>query len=138
MILYLSLDLEKEKEFYSLLSDIFDFSTLPKSDRFYSTANKSVVGIFKDEVNGLLIRSQHSNGAKSYLYTIENNTGLDVRLMDEKEREIYCPRTRLKALSRFYQSTQLREEDFVNTFVNPNQEHYMTYSALRIGPDRKM
>ena len=138
MILYLSLDLEREIEFYSLLSDIFDFSTLPKNDRFYSVANKSVVGIFKDEVNGLLIRSQHSNGAKSYLYTIENNTGLDERLMNERERGIYYPRIRMKSLSRFFQSTQLREEDFVNTFLDPDQQHHLTYSALRIGPDRKM
>ena len=138
MILYLSLDLEREMEFYSLLSDIFDFSTLPKNDRFYSVANKSVVGIFKDEVNGLLIRSQHSNGAKSYLYTIENNTGLDERLMNERERGIYYPRIRMKSLSRFFQSTQLREEDFVSTFLDPDQQRRLTYSALRIGPDRKM
>ena len=138
LILHLSLDIDQEMEFYTLLKDIFDFSTLPRNDKFYSTANKSVVGIFKDEINGLLIRSQHSNGAKSYLYTIENNTGLNKRLMSEKEREIYYPRMRMKALSRYFQSTRLREEDFEEAFDNPDRERELTYSSLRIGRDRKM
>ena len=138
LILYLCLDIEREMKFYSLLSDIFDFSTLPRNDRFYSTVNKSVVGIFKDEVSGLLIRSQHSNGAKSYLYTIENNTGLDKRFMTEKEKEIYYPRIKLKALSRYFQSVLLQEEDFMDVFRNPNKERCLTYSALRIGHGRKM
>ena len=89
LILYLRLNCEQEMHFYSLLRDIFDFSMLPKNDRLYSMENRFTVGIFKDELDGLLIRSQHSNLPKSYLYTIENNTGLDVRLMNERERKIY-------------------------------------------------
>ena len=138
LMMYLCLDSEKERKFYSLLSDIFDFSTLPKNDRFYSVENKSKVGIFKDEVSGLLIKAQHSNGAKSYLYTIHNNTGLDARLMNEKERETYYPRIKMKALSRHFQSTLLMEEDFLQAFRNPGQERSLTYTALRIGNERKM
>ena len=138
LMLYLRLDSDQEMEFYSLLSDIFDFSTLPKNDRFYSAENKSVVGIFKDEVSGLLIKAQHSNGAKSYLYTIYNNTGLDVRLMNEKEKAIYYPRIKMKALSKHFQSTLLTEEDFLQAFRNPDQERSLTYTSLRIGNERKM
>ena len=56
---------------------------------FYSVENKSKVGIFKDEESGLLTKAQHSNGAKSYLYAIQNNTELDLSLMNETEKETY-------------------------------------------------
>ena len=138
LMLYLCLDSDQETKFYSLLSDIFDFSTLPKNDRFYSVENKFKVGIFKDEVSGLLIKAQHSNGAKSYLYTIYNNTGLDVRLMNEKERKIYYPRIKMKALSKHFQSNLLTEDDFLQAFRDPNQERSLTYTSLRIGNERKM
>ena len=138
LILYLCLNSDQEMHFYSLLRDIFDFSMLPKSDRLFSSENELIVGIFKDEVEGLLIRSQHSNCPKSYLYTIENNTGLDVRLMNEKERMIYCPRIKMKAISRYFQDTLVTEADFEQIFSDPNKERRLTYSSLRIGYERKM
>ena len=138
VILLLTLDSDRERKFYSMLEHIFDFSSLPENDRFYSTKNKSLVGIFKDEVPGLLIKSQHSNGAKSYLYTIENNTGRDKFSMTEKEKELYYPNIKLKALSRYFQSTLLTEDDFEKTFDNPNRECRLTYNTLRIGYERCM
>ena len=139
ILLLLTLNFDEEMEFYSRLRHIFDFSTLPTNDRFYSKENSSTVGIFKDEIeNGLLIKSQHSNGAKSYVYTIENNTGVTKNLMTEKEKKVYYPNIKLKALSKFFQSTLLREEDFLNAFKNPNKETKLTYTALRMGHRRRM
>ena len=138
IILKLSLDSEEEMEFYSLLRDIFDFSTLSVNDRFYSDENLSVVGVFKDECPGLLIRSMHSNGAKSYVYTIENTTGIVKELMTEKERKLYYPFIKMKALSKYFQSTLLSEDDFLRAFDQPYKERYITYTTLRMGYERRM
>ena len=44
----------------------------------------------------------------------------------------------MKALSRHFQSTLLTEEEFLEAFRNPNTERSLTYTALRIGYERKM
>ena len=57
--------------------------------------------------------------------------------MNERKRGIYYPWIKMNALPKFFQSTQLKEKDFVNTFLDSDQQYHLTYSALRIRPDRK-
>ena len=138
-ILKLTLNFDQEKSFYSLLEDLFDFSMLPTNDRFYSIKNAAVVGIFKDEMkNGVQIKGVHSNGAKSYVVELENNTGVAACMMSEEERCVYYPEIKLKALSKFYQATLLQVQDFLNAFHNTTKEQSLTYTTLRLGYRRRM
>ena len=139
VLLKLALDYEQEEKFYAQLEGIFDFSMLPTNDRFYSTKYVSVQGIFKDEIkHGVVIRGFHSNGAKSYIVEMENNTGVDACMMSEEERKVYYPQIKLKALSRFYQAILLQVRDWLNAFDYAASEQKVTYTALRLDRRRRM
>lgn len=139
VLLKLSLDYEQEEKFYAQLEGIFDFSMLPTNDRFYSVKYVSVQGIFKDEIkHGVVIRGFHSNGAKSYVVEMENNTGVDACMMSEEERKVYYPQIKLKALSKFYQAILLQVRDWLNAFDYAASEQKVTYTALRLDRRRRM
>ena len=139
IILKMALDMDQEARFYKLLEHIFDFSMLPENDRLYHNANKLLTGIFKDEMNlGLLIKGVHTNGAKSYVVEVENDTGVKECLMSEEERKVYYHEIKIKSIAKFFQATLVYMLDFKNAFDDPKKTQKIECTTLRLGYGRRM
>jgi len=134
----MTLAYEQEKEFFSTLKDIFDFSTLPENDPFYNKDNSMKIGIFKDEVPGRIIGRFLTTGPKSYVYMILDMSGIEKKYQSRKMRQLFKHVVKLKGIPKYFQNKLLGVEDFDNSLDNPYATRALTYKVLRMTYERQM
>lgn len=64
--------------------DKFDNSDYPEDNKFYEKTNKKVIGRFKDEAAGFVIKDFVGLRCKTYLYIKDNNENKDIKHEDYK------------------------------------------------------
>ena len=138
LVLFLWLTFDQEEQFYKKLVHIFDFSSLSPTDRLYSNHNSKTIGVFKDEVPNFVLDAFYTNGPKSYLYTLYDNTGIPPFQQTRTSKEIFNPVITLKGLPKFFQAKLLTTEDFKEQYNYPDKIKTLTYSVIRIGRSRGM